>query len=433
MLLFAGRIALVTLAVVIVEMTTTVSGATAQTSTRIAASETDSVPIEVSSLPMVRNASLLTAAAKTADLGADAALSWLSRRITERPTWKGRLARLAKLYAVDAPFASLAHVLNHEYGHASALSEHGQSFAIRITKLPWPVPLTYGETIGGVAPLLLRYSGGGPEASQLMAASVLESTSQRGSASYFDALLYAYAKLDVSAYVLTDMSRERLQSSAKFFATELGDPRLYALTLASSQPGSVRSFAQVQEAGHSMRRGAWLNLIDYALVTQLASLGREYVFEGRRMLRHRPLRVGQIEFMPRVSYNLGALGPEYSVSSWVASPSVQGMVNYRWGDTVTGSRAAGVGLYVAQWRNPRLPTVRIDAWSQPRSGFGGRLEVGGQYPMPCFGRRCHLMVAAGAKSSGYLIGLPERSVIYGSVGLVAPLVASASRTSRQLP
>ena len=89
----------------------------------------------------------------------------------------------------------------------------------------------------------------------------------------------------------------------------------------------------------------------------------------------------------------------------------------RWTKPIRGSRLVGSGFSWSTASGAVIhPRVRVDFWRGPAPGLGARVEAGAtaaRWPS----LRAGLQVAAGAKSEGYVLGLPHKRGAYLQAGL----------------
>jgi hypothetical protein len=114
------------------------------------------------------------------------------------------------------------------------------------------------------------------------------------------------------------------------------------------------------------------------------------------------------------------IGPERQVRSWIKIGPRIAAAYVRWTDKVDAQRLVGAGgeyrsLPIGRWR----PGVMFDFWENPdvptSARYGARFEANADWS-PSTSARWSLTLAAGGKSSGYVIGFPIARGAYGSLG-----------------
>ncbi len=398
-----------------------------------------------SSVPMLRNAQFFSAAGELTDRGIAAVLDATTGHIFEKRGAKGVLARIARLWIVDMPVASLAQVYNHEYGH---ITRDGglQPHSVTIEHWPWPLPfagprLSSGGAAWSFSESLPFLSGiaGGSEASHVLADTITDRAYAADRASYFDIVLYVYGKLDPSAYAIAYSGPSR----------PITDPWMYAMDLAyvRSRPFSPWPEEPTALFG-SIRTAAWLNLLDYALVGNVEGVIADYIVAGRPLVRPRWLKVGSVRIVPGFNYTPTPQGQQYRINCRVGGRSAIGNVYVRWTQSLRAdsvdARASQLNEILArhgrrgpvevpavvpllgaggEWRwvgDRRIaPGIIADAWREIDKRFAGRVELGVTWRHPAFGQGRRVRVAAGGKSRGYLPGFPDGGGFYVMAALLA--------------
>ena len=396
-----------------------------------------------SSVPMLRNAQLFTAGGELADRAIDTVLDEATGHLFEKRGSKAILARIARLYFVDMPVASLAQVYNHEYGHITRNEGTGRH-SVRIEGWPWPIPFAQPDLRDDWStpdPLAwIRGIAGGSEASHVMADALIDRAYAADRASHFDMLLYVFGKLDPSAYAIAYSGPSRPDT----------DPWAYANTLASVR---ARPFAPWPEDAAnlfgSIRAGAWLNLLDYALVGSIEGTIADYVVAGRPVVKPRWLEAGPVRLVPGFNYTPTPRGPQYRINCRVGRRAATGNVYVRWTQSLkadsTDERARQQEQLIAQrshrvthiavpsvvpllglgaqwrWASGRAvaPSISVDAWRDIDRHIGGRAELALTYRQPWLGETRAVRIGIGGKSAGYLMGFPERRGFYVRAALLA--------------
>lgn len=398
-----------------------------------------------SSVPMLRNAQFFSAAGALTDRAIGTAIERATGHLFEQRGWKGVAARISRLYFVDMPVASLAQVYNHEYGHITRDAIAG-GHSVQIEGWPWPFPFADPRLRGGRAwsvsdPLpYLAGIAGGSEASHVLADTLIGRAYAADRVSYFDVLLYIYGKLDPSAYAIAYSGPSRPNT----------DPWAYANTLAYVRR---RPFAPWPEDPAvlfgSIRTGAWLNLLDYALVGTIEATIADYIVAGRPVVRPRWLKAGPVRLVPGFNYTPTPRGPQYRVNCRIGMRATSGNFYVRWTQSLkaegTDERARQTEAQIAQryhrvthidvpsivpllglggeWRwasdHTVAPSIAADAWRDIDKHFAGRAELAVTYRQPWLGETRAVRFGVGGKSAGYLMGFPEQRGFYVWAALLA--------------
>jgi hypothetical protein len=395
------------------------------------------VPVEfgISTEPMVRSARVANGVSALVDRFANIGLDLVARRWLDASGRTGMVARAAKLCFLDMPIASLAQVVNHEYGHVWRDPGMG-AYRIRIAGWPWPVPfarpridasfdwpLTDLELLGAV--------GGGSEASSVMADTIADRLYDARQASYFDVVTYAYAKLDASAYVLV-VGRDRT-----------GDPEVYAQTLArirsrpfTPRPGDADALFQ------RARLGAALNLCDWALLGNVAAVISKYVVHDRAVFQPAAFIVKGVGVTPGLNYAPTPRGAQYQVNVRLVTEREHVHTYVRWTQSLQSLEARTQVQRIADLAGPSLPTVplvgrllgagarirrgfsrtvaglgTLDLWRDADSRIGGRAEAGLSLQHSVLGANGAFEVSIGAKTAGYLPGFALEPRFYVNAAL----------------
>ena len=287
---------------------------------------------------------------------------------------------------------------------------------------------------------MLGAIAGGSEASHVLADSLIERAYAADRASYFDMVLYVYGKLDPSAYAITYSGPSRPQTDPWAYANVLAWVRSRPFTPWPEEPGNLFG---------SVRAGAWLNLLDYALVGSIDAVVADYVIGGRPVVRPRWLTAGPVRLVPGFNYTPTSRGQQYRVSCRVGLRATATSLYVRWTqplqaeDVATRAlaeeqriaqryhrqvqigipsvvRLIGVG---GQWRwattGALAPTFTADAWREIDKHLAGRAELGVTYRRGWLGNTRALRFAVGGKSAGYLMGFPETRGAYLTAALLA--------------
>jgi hypothetical protein len=387
------------------------------------------IDLGVSSAEMRRDAALATAFGQTVNRVADMALD---RLVPSRTAggWKQVAGRATAMYFVTLPVAAFSHTTAHETGHLARIHEAGLRVdRLRIDHWPWPVPFLRAELVLGstVATRLsdqawLGLAGGGSEASQLQADTLVDRIYSRDVASYFDWVLVASAKLDMPLYIWRDLRAAHVRDLASFFASaeSFGDPRQYVLNYSriveAARGHNTDSLETIRHTAAALRRGAWWNLADFTLWTGMARAAA-YVVGGTRETANAALAVGPLRLLPAAHFVLTPLGPERGVGVRALSAAFVSRVDVRWIDPPAGRRlwAGGVAM-LARARASFVPQWRADLWQRAGDRPGFRIEAGGSRDLHIAGRTLGTNFEVGYKTTGYLAGTPNRAGVLVSIG-----------------
>jgi hypothetical protein len=391
------------------------------------AGEPEPVSIDLSSWRIERNTSLAAAAGATISRLSDAALD----QAFGKPTGtRGRdiASRIARLYVVQAPIASLTHTLTHEFGHIARAQEAGAGrISIQVHPWPWPVPVT-GATSRPVDPFFetppdrLTTLAAGEEAAGLLADRVIDAIYAEDSARYSDWLLTIYASLDMPMYTWTHIRRSQLRSEEAFFTSPRlqSDPAEYALVFteleAFSSPHGEFTFAAVRRNANRLRNGVWLDLLDFSLWAGMWQT-ITYVLTGSERLPNPALIIGGVRLVPGAHFTITPIGMEKGVDVRSVFRRQVLRTGIRWTSTPTRKTLWGATAAVIP-RSGRWLSVRIaaDVWQRERMGPGFRLEAGPEYTRKGSHRFAGVGGSIGYKSSGYLAGAPFRAGFMASIG-----------------
>jgi hypothetical protein len=370
--------------------------------------------LEFSSVPIERHA----AAIETITRLADRTVLWMFDEAVpgdrvRAPGVTGFALRLGKWMVLDAPVAAYADILGHESGHYARLREFGHPAQLVIAGSPWTLRLAQVRSEGLEDPSELpAIYAAGFESTVVMRERIERRIAQRGHASSMDLTLVLTGLAQTIGYVVTDLQPGRLD---RFPPVDPGDARGYVATLLAQAPGDVTR-AEYETLAGRVRRRAWLNLADTGLLTVGAGLFRDYLWRGQRDMPLRWMRLGPVEVMPRIRYHLSPVGPEHQVRSLFRAGGASGHAYVRWTDPVHGGRLVGAGLeQSAAARGRWQPTFRLDFWRNPDAGPSGRAEVSTLVASRRQGRLL-LVLTAGAKGRGYVVGQALGAGGYGGIG-----------------
>jgi len=400
-----------------------------------------------SSVPMLRNAQLFSAAGALADRAIGTVLDEATGHLFEKRGSKAVLARIARLYFLDMPVASLAQVYNHEYGHITRNPWILRHF-VHVDRWPWPFPIADPRVDGdwsssGVDVFdtrTLASIAGGSEASHVLADTLIDRAYAADRASYFDIILYIYGKLDPSAYAIAYAGPSRPNTDPWAYATALSYVRARPFSPWPEDPAVLFG---------SIRTGAWLNLLDYALVGNIEGVIADYIVAGRQVVRPRWLNAGPVRLVPGFNYTPTPRGQQYRVNCRIGVRATSGNVYVRWTQSLkaegTDERARQTEELIAQrfhrvthvdvpsvvpllglggewrWASGRTvaPSIAVDAWREIDKHFAGRAELALTYRQRWLGETRAVRFGVGGKSAGYLMGFPEQRGFYVSAALLA--------------
>lgn len=124
------------------------------------------------------------------------------------------------------------------------------------------------------------------------------------------------------------------------------------------------------------------------------------------------LRVGGIQFMPAFSYGLTSLGTERYFEVYWRSDSFygRGYFGHLWNIAEPDAICGGVYVGNLPFRN-LLFSIELHGWTGKKWGGALETEVGIRTPKSTF------LIGAGAKSAGYLQGLPYNKAVWFRLGL----------------
>ncbi len=368
------------------------------------------VPIVYSTADMIRNADVMLTASVLSVSVTDAALGRLSPLLFKGASAAARTSRIAKLVLFDAPVVTYFNGLNHEWGHQTSASEFGVRSRLSFVGTPWSgKPF---DLVGGVIPVEppahAVVHGGGLEASRLL--------KDRSELRLLDvdriapghALAAIVASLDAPVYAFFDLSPDNF--SHEF----VGDVLTIVRDLADRREAFDRR--GIERIRHNVRARMAINLLDVALWSEAYGLLVDHVWNGDASARVRWLRIGNTRILPSLRYELSPHGPEYYAGTLFRAGGTAGRAYGRWTERIGNDRQVGGGAALSRWSIGRvMPRVTVDVWSHSADGFGMHAgieaDVNG-WP----GRRAALIVGAGAKSRGHLVGYSLDSGAYVTLG-----------------
>lgn len=347
------------------------------------------------------------AANRMADLGLDALLPRSSDR-SARGAW----TRLARLWFVNLPVASLAHNYIHDAGHLARLREFGvPSFDKDITSWPWPIPVTISiERIDENAPLSLEQEvaiqAAGEGAARALADRMLDRIYRGEQANYFDWVLFGYAKIDFSTYGLTDLSNDRIDGDFSAYTWQ-------RVWLEESREPDRRYAFYVSQ----LRHAALWSLADYSLVSALNSVGR-YLVTGQRHTPNPVLRLGPVGLVPGAYADLTPDGPERGADLRLVTRAHLTTLSLGAVDTATGTRLwRAAGSLHSRLDTRPMPEVRASLWQQDASSIGGSVEIGARGRVAVGAARLGIVGSIGYKTRGYMSSQPLKASPLASISV----------------
>lgn len=376
------------------------------------------ITFDYSTAPLWRNAALSDAAWAAFALGVDWGLDTLTRdRFTARSS-AGVASRTARWALLDVPMAWYTFVWTHEYGHETRITEAGLPARVVVHGTPWTGLTAFTETSVPVADSTPAMYSAGIEGTNVLLRRLERRLLQSGDAHHAELSAIFVATGMSFGYIQRDLSAGRVRQGAIFRSPDPGDPSGYVITLAHRR-FAVPTLEQFQDLADGIRNGSWLSLIDYQLVTVGVGLFRDYLVRGERQTPVRWITLGGVSLVPGLRYEMTPVGPERQVRSWIRIGPRVAAAYVRWTDTVDDQRLLGAGgeyrsLPMGRWRLGMM----FDFWENPddpaAARYGARYEANADWSPPA--ARWSLTLAAGGKSTGYLIGFPIASGAYGSVG-----------------
>lgn len=376
------------------------------------------LPLVYSTTPMTRNADLMLSASIVSTSATEAGLANLSSSLFRSTRWTARSARAAKLTLFDVPVAYYFGTLNHEWGHQTRASGYGVDTDLVFEGTPWSGQPFFLYVLGPMPDDPLAESstqGGGMAASAVMKARAEAMMLRAERVPYGLALAAILASLDEPIYALTNLSSSSLSAERVAENWIKGDPSQLVVDL--NRRRSAWGPSSLGRIRRDVRARSLLNLVDTALWSEAVSVLGDYIWKGEPDGRVRWLGIGGAQLLPSLRYELSPYGPEYYVRSHYRVRGLTGTGYGRWTEHIGVERQVGGGFSIAGWSLPRIrPGVGVDAWSHTHQGFGMR----GELQVDAVGwphQRATLTVAAGAKSSGYLLGFPMDNGAYINAGL----------------
>ena len=372
------------------------------------------ITYDYSSAPLWRNAALGDAAWSAFALGVDWGLDGLMRDRLTRRSATGVAARAARLALLDLPMASYTLAWTHEYGHKTRVTEAGVGARVVVRGTPWTGLTAFTETTGPVVNRTPAMYSSGIEGTNVLFRRLERRLAQSGKAHYSELTAMFVATVTSFGYIQRDLAAGRVRQGGIFRTSDAGDPAGYVVTFDRLRHGEP-TLDQLRDTADGVRRGSWLSLIDYSLVTVGVGLFRDYLVRGERQTPLRWITLGSVSLVPGLRYEMTPVGPERQVRSWIRIGPRTAVAYVRWTEGTDGETLIGAGgeyrspIAIAGWQ----PAVAVDWWQNPGDTSGARFEASAEWPVST---RWSVAVAVGGKSQGYLIGFPLARGAYGSVG-----------------
>ena len=394
------------------------------------------VDVTFATAPIQRNAALsLTFTDTTVRLSDIAVRSVAGTAFQERGAG-GVLLRVAKIALLDVPLTHFGQMWNHEMGHAARAADVGVAADVSIEGTPWsPSPFSLGP-FRVVDPsrvtTALGLAGGGVEAEFVQAQILWDRLYREERTSPEDCVSVMLGVIRNQIYMHQSLNR-MTGDTTRDSQPSAGDPSNYVTEMAA-EGWAVRDAAGLSAWGPTMgvplKRGLWLNLVDFRLWGQSWNLVK-YVVTGKQALDPHWLSLGRVSLMPFARYVLTPVGPETQIGTAYSAGGTHGDVSVRWTqqpetpsirwtqppETFPPGRLVGIGL---SWgiRTAHLiqPRLVVDLWRDAQQQTGTRIE--GEVARRGWpSSRASLQVSLGAKTAGYVLGLPNDAGMYGQVGL----------------
>jgi hypothetical protein len=361
-----------------------------------------------STSPLARNASCLQAGAAVLIRATDIGVDFLSGDRLREPSKRGAVLRLAKLVMFDLPVADFARGLNHELGHLARGAETGVVLRLRVLGHPWS---GRGFDLSSDRLLSLPAVGAGFEAERVLERGVQERISEESRSGPADAIFLLDGAVMRVRYIRAALSV--IPAAPGPIAGDAPDAARYVYGLVNE--GWVAP-AQIHAVAERVRTASYMNFADVGLWEQVWYLVK-YVRTGQRVIHNGWLHVGGLGLMPFARYDLAPYGPETGVGTRYQKGETVGEVSIRWTEQGLRSRLLGVGLWwSAAPRHGIRPRLRVDVWRSADQPRGIRVESGilaSNWPS----WHAALEITVGAKSQGYILGLPNKSGTYAQSGL----------------
>ena len=316
-----------------------------------------------------------------------------------------RSLRIAQVYFVSLPIASLSHTLIHEIGHAEHAERLGGEPSFRITQWPWPVPLTFATSQAGVQQPGLAIVSGGSEAAFGHERYQADAIYADERTHYFNWIAYIYAKLDTLSYIQRSLDADGFRD---------GDPQDFVLIFehlraAATGDDEHRALA-IARQGASLRAQSWRSLLDLTLVSAV-SRTLQYVWTGERFTEPFQITVGQIRVVPSWHFVLTPHGYENRAAIRMKFARQQLLTYYRHITSPIRDNLVGIGGSWRKYAGAGLRvTLDVDGWRTELHDNGYRVSVGAQRAMNKLSG-VELGGFLGYKSAGYLEGYPTGSTV----------------------
>ena len=389
-------------------------------------------PAIYSSAPMIRNAALIDTGLRLTERGVDAAVDGLTGDLFVRKSAGGFTVRLSRWLAFDFFVMGIGSILGHELGHDTRSEELGRPARVHIRSFNASffsasgAPFTAAET--------LTVWSAGFEGARVLSDRVERRIYTQNRATPGDLSLIFMTVVGAEQYLLRNLSDRGLESPAAFLGSaaggRIGDPKQYASGLAALRRSHAARFTreeiaiffpEIQATSRELRRASLLNFVDLGLIIGSAELFHGYMWNGRRDLNVRWLRLGAVRVVPSLRYELTPNGPEHQVRSRYRAGSSSGLAYVRWTSPLDASAAGahgtwGVGGEWTRASSARIePRITADLWTNPDGSTRGRVEVGAS-TRGWLHHRLTFGADVGLKGAGYLHGYPLKSGPYFGVG-----------------
>jgi hypothetical protein len=276
-------------------------------------------------------------------------LRWTEER-TAGDKALGVTYRLGRLAFLERPLTWLAWVTQHEvFGHGAAVRQAGFRGTRYEVGLPWP----YGDG-GGRAfypsdatfseAEALHATANGANSGLVLARTVRDRALRRGALYYDEVGLGVSGHVDLPLYILSTDRR-----------TDRGDIATYLRQLDGSPPTLA-----------SLKRKAWIGLVDPFLLLAVGSSLRNHLWRGANAAPLPTVEWRSIRYLPSFHLSLSPFGPEFLLEHLAVRDGRFWRISTRLGDGPYG-RFGGAGIAVTNVvRTERLRTdVRLDVWYQP--------------------------------------------------------------------
>ena len=372
------------------------------------------ISFEPSSADIARDAALISGVARGAHRLLEIGLDRLLPRSRDDGA-TGIALRVARLYLVSLPVASLSHTLIHEAGHGAYTRRAGGRHDFTITQWPWPVPLTFARGTSTHGVWSLGTIAGGSEAAFVHESLQADAIYESDRTHYYNWVAYAYAKLDTLTYVQTS-----LDEGGEGF--DEGDPLSFVLLFEAERRiheppvADTDTYFGLLNRARAIRRQSWWALADLTLVSAVVRT-LQYVWTGQRFSSPFAFALGGTRIVPGWHFVLTPAGYEHRGSARFRRGGHRWLVYGRHINAPSRDDLDGLGGW---WSTTLRSTVRlaahVDGWRTVHGSRGYRIGLGLRRQ---FSRLSGLEVGGslGYKTFGYLEGHPMKSgVIVGVSG-----------------